>query len=95
MKKEYKSPTHKLLNFFEDSRDGWKERAKIRQDINRDLEAKVRDLKKSRDSWKAKTKEQKISNQNAHAEIFQDLQNARQKISGLEKELSELKKKTP
>ncbi len=27
VKKEYKSPNHKLINFFEESRDAWKDRA--------------------------------------------------------------------
>lgn len=95
MKKEYKSPTHKLLNFFEDSRDGWKERAKIRQDINRDLEARVRDLIKSREGWKRKAKEQIASSKKNLSTLSEEIKKAQQKIRSLEDELLKLKKKTP
>lgn len=52
----YKSPTHKLIKFFEKSRDSWEKKAKERREEIRDLQARIRDLEASRDQWKEKTK---------------------------------------
>jgi len=51
----YKSPIHKLVRFFEQSRDNWKEKYKATKITNKRLENKVRFLEKSRDSWKQET----------------------------------------
>lgn len=56
MSKEYKSPPHKLIKFFKESRDAWEETAKKRREEIRDLQARVRDLEASRASWKDKAK---------------------------------------
>ena len=56
MSKEYKSPPHKLIKFFKESRDGWEETAKKRREQIRDLQARVRDLEDSRAAWKEKAK---------------------------------------
>jgi len=53
----YKSPTHKLVRFFEQSRDNWKEKHKETKKTNKRLVNKVRFLTKSRDSWKQETLE--------------------------------------
>jgi chromosome segregation ATPase len=53
--KTYRSPTKKLLRFFERSRNGWKQkcqRAKVR--IKR-LCGRVQKLKVSRNRWKVQT----------------------------------------
>ena len=42
MKKEYKSPKHKLLKFFERSRDAWKAKTKKARDDIKNLEHKLR-----------------------------------------------------
>ena len=55
--KDYKSPPHKLIKFFKESRDSWEETAKERREQLRDLNARIRDLEASRESWKAKAKE--------------------------------------
>lgn len=92
VKKEYKSPNHKLLNFFEDSRDAWKDKALKRQNINRDLEARVRDLEKSRSIWKEKAKNNPVS-VNELLKTETELEKAHQRIKELEEENTELKKK--
>ncbi len=53
----YKSPIHKLVRFFEKSRDNWKEKYKETKINNKRLENKVRFLEKSRNSWKQETLE--------------------------------------
>ena len=50
----FKSPKHKLIKFFKESRDSWKERAANYHKKMRSLEIKVRDLQNSRDIWKEK-----------------------------------------
>ena len=92
VKKEYKSPDHKLLNFFEGSRDAWKDRALKRQNTNRDLEARVRDLEKSRNAWKEKAKNNQISAPDKLLKAEVELEKAYLKIKKLEEENTELKK---
>ena len=53
----YKSPIHKLVRFFEQSRDNWKEKHKTSKKEVKRLENKVRYLLKSRESWKQETLE--------------------------------------
>lgn len=74
MNKEYKSPPHKLIKFFKESRDAWEETAKKRREEIRDLQARVRDLETSRASWKEKAK---IALEQAQAQekAFKNLQN--------------------
>ena len=91
LKKEYKSPDHKLLNFFEGSRDIWKVKALKRQNINRDLEARIRDLEKSRNIWKMKAKNNQVPALDDLL-ITVELEKAYQKIKELEEENIELKK---
>ncbi len=55
----YKSPPRRLARFFEESRDGWKKKAKQRQGKLRSADTKVRDLTKSRDKWKQEATEAK------------------------------------
>jgi phosphoenolpyruvate synthase/pyruvate phosphate dikinase len=92
VKKEYKSPEYKLLNFFESSRDTWKNKALERQNINRDLEARVRDLEKSRNIWKMKAKNIQVSVPDELLKTEIELEKAYQKIKDLEEENTELKK---
>lgn len=54
--KQYRSPTRKLLKFFERSRDRWKQKcldAKLR--VKR-LHTKVADLRASRQKWREEAK---------------------------------------
>jgi len=58
----FKSSDNRLVNFFESSRDKWKQKAINRHKKIRALEVKVRDLKKSRENWKNKSKEAVVPN---------------------------------
>lgn len=53
----YKSSPRRLAHFFEESRNGWKEKALKRQEKLRSADIKVRDLTKSRDKWKQEANE--------------------------------------
>jgi hypothetical protein len=50
--KPFKSPKHKLISFFQRSRDKWKERAQGYFAQIRAFEVRVRDLEASRDHWR-------------------------------------------
>jgi len=93
---EYKSPPHKLIKFFKESRDSWEETAKKRREEIRNLQARVRDLEASRESWKTKTK-MALEQAKAKEEALEDVQNALAKTNRnqamLQQECDELKKK--
>jgi len=93
---EYKSPPHKLIKFFKESRDSWEETAKKRREEIRNLQARVRDLEASRESWKTKTK-MALEQAKAKEEALEDVQNALAKTNTnqamLQQECDELKKK--
>lgn len=57
--KFYKSPTKKLVRFFEESRDNWKSKYKETKKTVRYLTYKMRSLERSRDKWKKKAQEEK------------------------------------
>ena len=70
----YKSPTRKLLQFFEKSRDGWKRKcleAKVR--VKR-LGNRVRSLQRSRDQWK----EQAMGQREELRQLRQELEKQKQ-----------------
>lgn len=96
MNKEYKSPPHKLIKFFEESRDTWKETAKTRREEIRDLQARVRDLEASRESWKEKAKVA-LAQDEAKQKTLEDLQSqlaeAKESQAMLKQECEEYKKK--
>ena len=50
----YKSPQHKLVTFFRQSRDQWRARAKSYHQEKRALYIRIRDLEASRDHWRAR-----------------------------------------
>ena len=52
--KQFKSPPHKLIAFFEKSRDGWKKRSERYRAKLESIRSKVRSLERSRDTWKEK-----------------------------------------
>ena len=52
--KTYKSPQHKLVAFFERSRDQWRARAKAYHNEKRAMRIRIRDLEASRDHWRAR-----------------------------------------
>lgn len=93
---EYKSPPHKLIQFFKASRDSWERKAKERRKEIRDLQARVRDLKVSRDLWKEKTTDtirQVEATQEELLKAQQDLTEAKAGQKLLLKQCEELKKK--
>lgn len=51
----YKSPLSKLVNFFEKSRDNWKEKYLFHKKENEKLKDKVCSLKSSQQKWKNET----------------------------------------
>lgn len=94
--KDYKSPPHKLIKFFKESRDSWEETAKERREQLRDLNARVRDLETSRESWKAKAKEaeERASEKEDAVKSMQEaLNKAQADQAQLLREYEELKKK--
>ncbi len=48
----YKIPTHKLVRFFEQSRDNWREKHKASKTVIKRLENKVRFLTHTKETWK-------------------------------------------
>jgi hypothetical protein len=59
--KTYRSPEYKLLAFFEQSRDRWKNKALERKQHIRRLEKRVAALEASRRKWKGKARAQRPS----------------------------------
>lgn len=57
--KKYRSPRHKLLEFFERSRDGWKAKCLSAKRKAKALANNVAALRKSREQWKALAREQR------------------------------------
>ena len=55
--KKYKSPPHKLVNFFEKSRNQWKAKCCETKAAVKGLKNKIRFLKKSKERWKSRVKE--------------------------------------
>lgn len=93
---EYKSPTHKLVKFFKESRDEWQRKAKERRLENRDLEARIRDLTTSRNLWKDKAQTM-IKQIEVKEEMIQGMQQAlvdsKVQQEALQRECEEYKKK--
>jgi hypothetical protein len=54
MKKEYKISPERLAEYFESSRDKWKERALTYQEEKRKDGIIIRDLSRSKEKWKEK-----------------------------------------
>lgn len=50
----YRSPLTKLVNFFQRSRDKWKEKCKTAKRENKSLKQCLAKMKESRDRWKAR-----------------------------------------
>jgi hypothetical protein len=52
MKTEFKSSDKRLVDFFKQSRDHWKERSLKYQKEKRQMMIQIRDLKRSKEKWK-------------------------------------------
>jgi len=55
--KKYKSPTSKLLKFFEKSRDAWKKKCRDAKRTIKGLKNRIRTLEQSKEHWKDRTQE--------------------------------------
>jgi len=53
---EYSSSPERLVSWFLESRNNWKQKAIFKQKELRKSGTKIRDLEKSREEWKAKAK---------------------------------------
>ena len=80
-KTEYKSPKHKLLSFFEKSRDEWKIKTKEGKHKIQLLKNRVIFLEKSRGNWREEAKALK-----------EKLNNRKLENDNLQKEIDKLKK---
>jgi chromosome segregation ATPase len=70
MKKEYKSPPHKLIKFFEDSRDNWKKKySQISEDLT-PIKDENRRLKKQLQNYKDKLDILKQQNEELKKNVF-------------------------
>lgn len=80
--KSYKSPKHKLLNFFRTSRDKWKAKCLDAKATIKKLNNRIRFLDHSRQLWKDRAKEREA-----------ELVDLKARLREVETELEELKKK--
>ena len=58
--KQYRSPVKKLMRYFEQSRDKWKERSLEAKQRIKLLHTKVADLRASRERWKKESKQLRV-----------------------------------
>jgi len=71
--KVYRSPLHKLLNFFKKSRDGWKAKCFAAKRKGNALANNVVVLTKSRDRWKTLARQHR----NEVEQLRQELEQAK------------------
>ena len=81
--KEYKSPLRKLVRFFEQSRDNWKQKSQERKRKNKYLKKRIVELEKSKEKWKGQAKEGEMA-----------LKKLKREKEEVEKELGDLQEKT-
>jgi uncharacterized protein YdaU (DUF1376 family) len=67
--KIYRSPTRKLMQYFERSRDGWKRKRQEAKALNRRLSNRARKLEASRDRWKERARRQQEELRRLRAEL--------------------------
>ena len=67
--KQYRSPTKKLMRFFENSRDKWKKKCLDARRRVKLLLTKVADLKASRERWKKEAKQRRSEIAQLRAEL--------------------------
>lgn len=75
-KTEFKSPTKKLLVFFEKSRDRWKAKHLLTKKLLKKEQNQVRAVERSRDHWRAKAKQAEAARQQLLKEL-EDQKNSR------------------
>jgi predicted RNase H-like nuclease (RuvC/YqgF family) len=79
--KRYRSPRHKLLAFFEKSRDGWKSKCLAAKKKAKALANNVAALRKSRERWKALAREHRSEVERLQQELEQAKSSPRQRSS--------------
>jgi hypothetical protein len=52
MQNKYRSTDKRLVKYFEESRDSWKERSLKYQSEKREISFKLRDTERSKEKWK-------------------------------------------
>jgi hypothetical protein len=72
MENYYKSPTHKLVKFFERSRDQWKEKAMEAKNKIKLCKNRIKFLETSKAALKAEVKSLKILLEEANLKNLQD-----------------------
>lgn len=66
--KTYKSPKHKLLKFFEKSRDAWKQKCREAKRTVKRLKDRIRFLEQSKEQWKNRAQELEKEVKRLHAQ---------------------------
>jgi len=79
--KVYRSPRHKLLNFFEKSRDGWKAKCLAAKRKGKALANNVAALTKSRDRWKVLARQHRDEIEQLRQELEQAKNSPRSRSS--------------
>lgn len=74
--KQYRSPVKKLMRYFEQSRNKWKERCLEAKQRIKLLHTKVADLQASRERWKEEAKQLRVEVAQLRNELGE------QKVSG-------------
>ena len=67
--KIYRSPTRKLMQFFQRSRDAWKRKRQEAKVLNRRLSNRVRKLEASHNLWKERAQQQQQEVRRLRAEL--------------------------
>jgi len=80
---DYKSPKHKLVRFFEKSRNQWKAKCLDAKTVVKRLQNRIRFLEKSKDQLKYRV-----------SELEADLNALKRLLQAKDHELEQLKKKT-
>jgi chromosome segregation ATPase len=81
--RDYKSPKHKLVRFFEKSRNQWKAKCLDAKSVIKRLQNRIRFLEKSKDQLKHRV-----------SELEADLSTLNRLLQAKDHELEQLKKKT-
>lgn len=66
--KKYKSPTSKLLKFFEKSRDAWKKKCRDAKRTVKRLKNRIRMLEHSKEHWKNRVQELEAEIERLHSQ---------------------------
>jgi len=79
--KVYRSPLHKLLNFFKKSRDRWKAKCRLGKQKAKTLTNNAVALRKSRDRWKVLARQHREEAKRLRQELEQAKNSPRSRSS--------------